>query len=231
MLQPYDWIEPTNYYRLTQKSFAVVVAKLDTIHCSRRLAKLNADDFARKAATSRAAKETLSDSNHSQCHATAKNANLSADIMRLMAVGNSLPSSRLGLDHQSEKAKPRHPLAATTTKVFPAKPESPTPLSSIRLFISVALLVAAMMWARSMADLLGVGQLAREFFKALTHVLMVALGIAWGVGKLTATGLGILGRTGGHLGWMVYCNCLGCVNANVNGSVVSLRGRSVDRSR
>ena len=82
------------------------------------------------------------------------------------------------------------------------------------------------MWAKSMADLLGVGQLARGFFKALTHVLMVALGIAWGVGKLTATGLGILGRRGGSLGWMAYCDYLVCVNADVNGSVDSLRGRS-----
>ena len=82
-----------------------------------------------------------------------------------------------------------------------------------------------------MADLLKIGQLARGFFKVLTHVLKVALGIAWGVGKLTLTGLGILGRIGGNLAWMVYCDYLGCVNANVNGSAVSLRGRSVDRSR
>ena len=143
MLQPYDWDEPTNYYRLTL-SFAVVIAKLDTIHCSKRLAKLNADDFASKFATSRAAKGALSDSKHNQ-YTTAKNANLDADIMRLMIVGNSLPLSRLGLHPQSEKAEPRPPLAATTTTVFPVTPESPTPFSSIRLFIFVALLVAAMM--------------------------------------------------------------------------------------
>ena len=216
---------------MAQKSFAVVTAKRDTIYYSRRVSKLNAEDFARKTATSRAAKEALSDSDHSQPYATAKNANLNADMMSLMAVRNSLPSSRLGLHHRSDKARPRASLAASTTKVFPVKSESPTPFSSVRLFIFVALLVAAIMWARSMADLLGVGPLARGLFKALAHMFKVALGIAWGVGKLTVTGLGILGRTGGNLGWMVCCDYLGCVNANVNGSVVSLRGRSVDRSR
>ena len=182
MLQPYDWDEPTDYYRLTQKSFAVVIAKLDTIHCSKRLAKINADDFARKVATSRAAKGALSDSKHHQ-YTTAKNANLDADIMRLMTVGNSLPLSRLGLHPQSEKADPRPPLAATTITVFPVTPESLTPFSSIRLFIFVALLVAAMMWAKSMADLFKVGQLARGFFKALTHVLMVVSALLGGLGN------------------------------------------------
>lgn len=228
MLQPYDWNVPTNYHRLTQKSFAVVIAKLDTIYYSRKLAELDAEDFARRISNSRAAKlnaeilglsatkETLSDSSHSNYYITAKTASLNADMIRLMAVRNSMQWSYTGSDRQSEKSEPRAPLATTSTEIVSVKPDASTSFIKIRLFALVALLVAAGVWTMRRAGPVQFGQLAGKLIETLAHVLVVAFGIAWGIGKLIATGLQIVGRTGRYLGWMVYCECRVGVSRHVS---------------
>ena len=210
MLQPYDWNQPTNYYRLTQKSFTVVTAKLDTIYYANRLAKVNAEDFARQLATSRAketaakaakldaeivalltAKEALSDSKHSKRHLAAEAVNLDADIMRLMADWNSLPSQSRS-DCQLEK---RSPLVAVTTEAIRVRSETPTSFGKIRLLISVILLAAAIIWTRSRVDSAQGVWLVKEFFEILVQVLVVTRAMSWELGKYIATGLGMLENT------------------------------------
>lgn len=207
MLQPYDWDQPTNYYRLTHKSFAVVIAKLDTIYYSGRLAKLNAEDFARRLAVSRA--------NEASSIPNLKAINLNADIARLMRVKNSRPSRYLESGLRSQTADPRTPLATTTTKVISRTPEAPASSHKIRLFLFAALLVAITIWAR--AAPIGVGQLVKKLIETLAHVLIVALGIAWGIGEMIATGFGVLGRKFRHLGWTVCRNYGGCGSVFANG--------------
>ena len=157
MLQPYDWDQPTNYYRLTQKSFAVVIAKLDNIDYSRRLAKLNAEEFANKVANSRAAKEASSDSYSSERPVPAKATSLHADIARLMVVRNPPPSRHFGSGIPSQRAEPRPLLATTTTEVVSATSIAAASLRRIRLFVLVALLVVAAIWTKRRADPVEVG--------------------------------------------------------------------------
>ena len=187
MLQPYDWDQPPNYYRLTQRSFAVVVAKLDTIYYHTRVNKLNAEDCARRLATSRA-KESA-----------AKAANLNADVMRLMTVRDSLPPSRPRIDRQPEKVDPPAPFAAITTKSIRGQSETPTSFGQIKLLVSVFLLAAAMIWAKSKSDPACGEWLVRRSFEILMQVWIVALGVSWGVGKLITIGLAMLGNAVG--GW------------------------------
>ena len=187
MLQPYDWDQPPNYYRLTQRSFAVVVAKLNTISYHTRVNKLNAEDSVRRLATSRA-KESA-----------AKAANLNADVMRLMTVRDSLPPSRPRIDRQPEKSDPPAPFAAITTRSIRGESETPTSLGQIKLLVSVVLLAAAMIWAKSKSDPACGEWLVRRSFEILMQVWIVALGVSWGVGKLITIGLGMLGNAVG--GW------------------------------
>ncbi|KAF6223931.1 hypothetical protein HO133_010505 [Letharia lupina] len=135
MLQPYDWDQLPNYYRLTQRSFAVVVAKLDTISYHTRVNKLNAEDCSRRLATSRA-KES----------------------------------------------------------------ETPTSFGQIKLLVSVFLLAAAMIWAKSKSDPACGEWLVRRSFEILMQVWIVALGVSWGVGKLITIGLEMLGNAVGVWG-------------------------------
>ena len=206
MLQPYDWNEPINYYRLTQKSFAVVVPKLDTLHYSGKLAKFKAEDFARKMAISRAkesttkaaklhaeamrlldVKEALSASRHDENYVAAKAAALNAELMKSAA---SPPPILSKSDQQIERADPRASFAAIDPKVIRAKSKSSASLGMTKAFISAALLTAALSWAQPVWG----KWLVKSFVKTIIQKWMVAFALCWKVGTLVATGVKMLGN-------------------------------------
>lgn len=196
-----------NYYRLTQKSFAVVVAKLDSIHHLTRLAKLNAEEFARKVAKSR------------EKESAAKVAKLAAEAKKLVADRSPLPPSQPRSDYQPESADPRAPVTATTTKAIRVKPETHASFGKTKLLVFVVLLVALQIWAPS-SIILSWGEwyirryfetlmqiwagrtadptwgewLVRRALEALMQVWMVALAISCEVEKLIVACLWVLGK-------------------------------------
>lgn len=191
MLQPYDWNEPTNYYRLTQKSFAVVVAKLDSIYYSTRLAKVNAEDFARKVAKSRL-KESAS-----------KAAELNANVMRLMASRDSLAPSQPRTDHQPDIADSRAPSAAASIEAVQARAKPRIHIAIAKILLVYAVLVTAMICVRSRKDPAW-GEWPGGTFEKLTEVWMMALATLWGDGRLIAASLWKLGKViAAWGGWLI----------------------------
>ena len=214
MLQPYDWNEPTDYYRLTQKSFTVVIAKLDTIYYSTRLAKLSAEDLAIKVATSKVnesvakvakldaeirmlmtVKEILPGSKQREGSIAVRLASIDNDITRLMIGRDSMPRRQQRSDQQLKQAGPQAPFTATNIEAIQVKPGTPFTTDKIRMLVFVGLLAAAMIGARSRADPAWGKWLVRRSFETLMQVLEVALAISWELGKLIAAGLGMLAKT------------------------------------
>lgn len=210
MLQPYNRNKPINYYRLTQNSFAVVIAELDNIYYSKMLAK-RAEELAMKVATSKAkesaakaakldaemmilmaVKEASSGSKQREDYVAVKTASIDTDMAKLMAKGNSTPRRIPRSDHQSKQAGPQAPFTAMDTKAIQVKPKTPFSLDKLRMFVFVGLLAAAMIGARSRADPAWGKWLVSRSFETLMQVLVVALAITWEVGKRIAAGLGML---------------------------------------
>ncbi|CAD6576355.1 MAG: hypothetical protein ASARMPRED_007701 [Alectoria sarmentosa] len=214
MLQHYDWDEPMNYYRLTQKSFAVVVAKLDSIYHLTRLAKLNAEEFARKAAKSR---EKESAAKVAKLAAEARK--LMAEKRRLVADRSPLPPNQPRSNYQPESADPRVPVTATTTKAIRVKNRTHASFGKTKLLVFVVLLAALQIWVRSSIVLPWAEWYVRRYFEtlmqswarrtvdptwgewlvrraleALMEVWMVALAISWEVEKLIIVCLSVLAK-------------------------------------
>ncbi len=211
MLQPYDKNEPKNYYRLTQNSFAVVIAKLDDVYYSTRLAKFDVEELAKKVAASKAkesaakaakldaeimilmaVKEASSGSKQREDSVAVRIASINTDMARLMAGRDSMPRRMPRSEHQSKQAGPQVPFTAMNTKAIQVKPKAPFSLDKLRMLVFVGLLAAAMIGARSRADPAWGKWLVRRSFETLMQVLMVALAITWEVGKRIAAGLEML---------------------------------------
>ena len=203
-----------NYYRLTQKSFAVVVAKLDSIYHLTRLAKLNAEEFARKAAKSR---EKESAAKVAKLAAEARK--LMAEKRRLMADRSPLPPNQPRSNYQPESADPRVPITATTAKAIRVKNRTHASFGKTKLLVFVVLLAALQIWVRS-SIILPWGEwyvrtyfetlmqiwarrtvdptwaewLVRRALEALMQVWMMALAISWEFEKLIIACLWVLGK-------------------------------------
>ena len=176
MLQYYDWDEPMNYYRLMQKSFAVVVAKLDSIYHLTRLAKLNAEEFARKVAKSRE-KESAA----KVAKLTAEARKLVAEERRLIADRSPLPPSQPRSDYQPESADPRAPVTATTTKAIRVEPGTHASFGKTKLLVVVVLLAALQIWARSSVILPWGEWYVRRYFETLMQIwARRTVGPTWG---------------------------------------------------
>ena len=154
-----------NYYRLTQKSFAVVVAKLDSIYHLTRLAKLNAEEFARKVAKSRE-KESAA----KVAKLTAEARKLVAEERRLIADTSPLPPSQPRSDYQPESADPRAPVTATTTKAIRVEPGTHASFGKTKLLVVVVLLAALQIWARSSVILPWGEWYVRRYFETLMQI-------------------------------------------------------------
>ncbi|CAF9914651.1 hypothetical protein IMSHALPRED_001970 [Imshaugia aleurites] len=191
MLQPYDWDEPTNYYRLTQKSFAVVVAKLDTIYYSSRLAKLDAKNLARKVATSRATESVVNA------------ARLNEDIVRLMAVKKALPPGQSESDRQPRKAETQASFAAVSSKATRVRSGTPASFSEITRLVILFLLGAAMgaameaaiIWATRIAGPAWRAWLIRRSSEMIMQVWRTVPVMSWKVGEMIVIGLKMLEKT------------------------------------
>lgn len=209
-LQSYDWNEPTNYYRLTEKSFAAVVAKLDNIYYSAGLTKLNAEDFAGEVAKSRAKQFA------------AKAAKLDADVMRLMTSRDSLASSQPRTDRQPDIADSRAPSAAASIEAVPTRAKPRIRISIAKILLVYAVLVTAMSCARNRKDPAW-GEWPGGTFEKLTEVWMMALATLWRDGRLIAASLWKLEKAiAAWGGWLIR-------HAGSNGGVDNFQ--NVDPSR